>query len=56
MNDEVRETIHSEEYEEYYSSLSEKTKAKYDYVEAIIKSQYVVNTKFEKKYLRRIRI
>ena len=48
MNDDVRETIHSEEYEEYYNSLNEKTKAKYDYVEAIIKTQYVVNNKFVK--------
>lgn len=48
MNDDVRETIHSEEYEEYYNSLNEKTKAKFDYVEAIIKTQYVVNSKFIK--------
>ena len=48
MNDDVRETIHSKEYEEYYNSLNEKTKAKYDYVEAIIKTQYVVNNKFVK--------
>ena len=36
MNDDVRETIHSEEYEEYYNSLNEKTKEKFDYVETII--------------------
>ena len=48
MNDNVRETIHSEEYEEYYHSLNEKTKEKFDYVEAIIKTQYVVNSKFVK--------
>ena len=47
MND-VRETIHSLEYDEYYASLDEKTKAKFDYVEAIIKTQYVVNSKFVK--------
>lgn len=48
MNDDVRETIHSEEYEAYYNGLDEKTKTKYDYVEAIIKTQYVVNSKFVK--------
>ena len=48
MNENIRETIHSEEYDEYYTSLDEKTKAKYDYVEMIIKTQYVVNKKFIK--------
>ena len=48
MNNDVRETIHSEEYEAYYNNLNAKTKAKYDYVEAIIKTQYVVNSKFVK--------
>jgi hypothetical protein len=32
MNENIRETIHSEEYDEYYASLDEKTMAKYDYV------------------------
>ena len=49
MNEEIRETIHSVEYDEYYASLDEKTKAKYDYVEMIIRTQYVVNKKFVKK-------
>ena len=48
MNDEIRETYHSVEYDEYYASLDDKTKAKYDYVEAIIRTQYVVNKKFVK--------
>ncbi len=48
MNEDVRETFHSEEYDNYYANLDEKTKAKYDYVEAIIKTQYVVNKKFVK--------
>ena len=48
MNEDVRETFHSVEYDEYYASLDAKTKAKYDYVEAIIKTQYVVNKKFVK--------
>ena len=48
MNEEVRETIHSVEYDEYYASLDVKIKTKYDYVEMIIKTQYVVNKKFVK--------
>ena len=48
MNDEIRETYHSEEYELYYASLDERTQTKYDYVESIIKTQYVVNQKFVK--------
>ena len=43
MNEDIRETIHSVEYDEYYASLNEKIKDKYDYVEMIIKTQYVVN-------------
>ena len=39
MNKDVRETFHTPEYEEYYASLDERTKAKYDYVESIIKTQ-----------------
>ena len=48
MNKDIGETYHSLEYEEYYASLDEKTKAKYDYVETIIKTQYVVSRKFVK--------
>lgn len=48
MEKEIRETYHSEEYEKYYNSLDEKTKTKFDYVESIIKTQYVVNKKFVK--------
>lgn len=48
MNEEVRETIHSVEYDEYYASLDVKIKTKYDYLEMIIKTQYVVNKKFVK--------
>ena len=48
MNDDIRETFHSTEYDEYYHSLDAKTRAKYDYVEMIIKTQYVVNNKFVK--------
>jgi len=48
MKPEVREVFYSEEYLEYYDSLDEKTKEKYDYVVQIIKTQYVVNKKFVK--------
>ena len=48
MEKEIRETYHSEEYDKYYNCLDEKIKAKYDYVESIIKTQYVVNKKFVK--------
>lgn len=48
MNDEIRETFHSIEYEQYYATLDAKTRTKYDYVEQIIKTQYVVNKKFVK--------
>ena len=48
MNEDIRESFHSVEYDEYYTSLDEKTKAKYDYVETMIKTQYVVNKKFVK--------
>ena len=48
MNEDIRETIHSLEYDEYYAGLDEKTKVKYDYVEMVIKTQYVVNKKFVK--------
>lgn len=48
MNGDVRETYHSEEYDLYYATLDERIRVKYDYVEAIIKSQYVVSQKFVK--------
>ena len=48
MNDDIRETYHSEEYDQYYESLDARTQAKYDYVEAIIKTQYVVSQKLVK--------
>ncbi len=48
MKEDIRETFHSLEYDEYYATLDEKIKVKYDYVEMIIKTQYVVNKKFVK--------
>lgn len=49
MKKDIRETYHSEEYDEYYRGLEEKIKTKFDYMESIIKTQYVVNKKFVKK-------
>ena len=43
MIEDIRETFHSLEYDDYYASLDERIKAKYDYVEMIIKTQYVVS-------------
>ena len=48
MNEDIRETFHTEEYNEYYATLDARIKEKYDYVEMIIKTQYVVNKKFVK--------
>lgn len=49
MNIDIRETYHSEEYDQYYENLDIKVKTKFDYMESIIRSQYVVSTKFVKK-------
>lgn len=48
MNDLIREIYYSEEYKEYYQQLDAKTQTKYDYLEQMIKTQYVVNNKFIK--------
>ncbi|WP_028910917.1 type II toxin-antitoxin system RelE/ParE family toxin [Prevotella sp. AGR2160] len=45
----IRETLHSPEYDEYYSSLPENVQDKYDYVEDIIRTIRVVNRKFIKR-------
>lgn len=49
MEKDIRETYHSEEYDQYYENLYVKTKTKFDYMESIIRTQYVVNKKFVKK-------
>ncbi|MCQ2189956.1 MAG: type II toxin-antitoxin system RelE/ParE family toxin [Paludibacteraceae bacterium] len=49
MEKDIRETYHSEEYDQYYENLDVKTKTKFDYMESIIRTQYVVNKKFVKK-------
>jgi DNA-binding XRE family transcriptional regulator len=49
MNEDIRETFHSAEYDEYYASLDAKTKAKYDYVAGLkTGSQHLTETYGEK--------
>ena len=40
--------IFSDEFEDYYSRMSDQIRKKYDYVLQIIKSQYVVSSKIVK--------
>ena len=44
----MRNITFTNEFLEYYNSLPEKVKEKYDYVMQIIRSQYVVSEKFVK--------
>lgn len=44
----MRNIIFTNEFWDYYNSLTEKVKKKYDYVMQIIRSQYVVSEKFVK--------
>ena len=44
----MRNIVLTKEFLNYYDSLPEKVKKKYDYVMQIIKSQYVVSEKFVK--------
>ena len=44
----IRHIIYSDEFEEYYSSMSEQLKRKYDYALQIVRSQYVVSSKIVK--------
>ena len=48
MNHFVREIFYSDEYKEHYEKLDAKTQTKYDYIEQIIRTMYVVNKKFVK--------
>ena len=49
MDEQIREFIYSEAYETYYNGLNKRLQEKYDYVEHIIKTQRIVNSKFIKK-------
>lgn len=44
----IRNIIFSDEFEDYYSRMSDQIRKKYDYVLQIIKSQYVVSSKIVK--------
>ena len=44
----MRNIVLTDEFLDYYNSLPEKVKKKYDYVMQIIRSQYVVSEKFVK--------
>ncbi len=46
---EIRIIIRTPEFDEYYNSLQQKIREKFDYVLHIIISQYVVSKKFVKK-------
>ena len=48
MEKDIRETYHSQEYDSYYASLDLKTQTKFDYMESVIRTQYVVSNKFVK--------
>ena len=44
----IRNIIFSDEFEEYYASMNEQLKKKYDYALHIVKSQYLVSSKIVK--------
>ena len=48
MNSVIREILYTDEYQAYYQDLDLRTQTKYDYVEQIIRTQYVVSEKFVK--------
>ena len=45
----IRNIIYTNEFEEFYNSVSQKVRDKIDYVLYIVRTQYVVNEKFVKK-------
>ncbi len=49
MSERIRSATYTNEFAEYYRSLSQKVRDKYDYVFEIILTQYVVSTKFVKR-------
>lgn len=44
----IREIIYSNEFYDYYNTLEENIREKYDYALTIVRSQYIVNKKFIK--------
>ena len=49
MNKIIRSATYTKEFEEYYKSLPQKVKDKYDFVFEIMLTKYVVSTKFVKR-------
>ena len=49
MKKEFRKIIFSPEFEEYFASIDEQLRKKYEYALEIVQTQYVVNTKVIKK-------
>ena len=49
MKERIREATYTEEFDEYYQSLPQKVREKYDYVFEIMFTKYVVSTKFVKR-------
>lgn len=48
MEEVIRKVIYSHEFEEYYASIDEQLRKKYDYALEIVRTQYVVSTKIVK--------
>lgn len=42
----IREIIFSREFDEFYENLDKRTQEKYDYAFNMIRTQYIVNKKF----------
>ena len=49
MNERIRSATYTKEFDEYYQSLPQKVKDKYDFVFEIMFTKYVVSTKFVKR-------
>lgn len=48
MNNDIRELYFSHEFSEFYSTLQDKVKVKFEYTMDIIRTEYVLSTKFVK--------
>lgn len=48
MEEVIRKVIYSHEFEEYYASIDEQLRKKYDYALEIVRTQHVVSTKIVK--------
>ena len=49
MNKRIRQATYTKEFDEYYQSLPQKIREKYDYVFEIMLTKYIVNKKFVKR-------